>query len=63
MAEPLVSEDTDLQRLLAAVHSQPGARILYQDQIRRGGWFGFFAHEVHRIAYQLPPAGDQLPTP
>src|SRR5690349_19348802 len=54
MPEPLVSEDSDLQRLLQNVQSQPGAEILYQDRIRRGGLFGFFAREVHRVAYRLP---------
>jgi hypothetical protein len=59
MPEPLVSEDSDLQRLLETVHSQPGAEILYQDQIRRGGLFGFFTREVHRVAYRLP--SDEMP--
>lgn len=54
MPEPLVSEDADLQRLLQNVQSQPGAEILYQDSVRRGGLFGFFAREVHRVAYRLP---------
>jgi hypothetical protein len=53
MPEPLVCEDSDLQRLLDTVHSQPGAEILYQDQVRRGGLFGFFAREVHRVAYRV----------
>jgi hypothetical protein len=53
MPEPLVSEDSDLQRLLDTVHGQPGAEILYQDRVRRGGVFGFFAREVHRVAYQV----------
>ncbi|HEV2885864.1 MAG TPA: hypothetical protein VGX49_03045 [Jatrophihabitans sp.] len=46
-------EDSDLQRLLDTVHSQPGAEILYQDVVRRGGVFGFFAREIHRIAYRV----------
>ncbi len=60
MPEPLVSEDSDLQRLLDTVHSQPGAEILYQDRVRRGGVFGFFAREVHRVAYRVPadPGAD-----
>lgn len=56
MPEPLVSEDTDLNRLLDTVQCTPGARILYQDTVRRGGLFGFFAREVHRIAYDTAPA-------
>src|SRR6185437_671337 len=54
MPEPLVSEDSSLQRLMQTVQSQPGARILYQDTVRRGGVLGFFAREVHRVAYQVP---------
>ncbi|HEX8767917.1 MAG TPA: hypothetical protein VF714_06075 [Jatrophihabitans sp.] len=46
-------EDSNLQRLLDTVHSQPGAEILYQDRVRRGGVFGFFAREVHRVAYRV----------
>lgn len=60
MPEPLVCEDTSLARLMETVHRTPGARILYQDTVRRGGVLGFFAREVHRIAY-LPgdqPAGE-----
>jgi hypothetical protein len=57
MSEPLVCEDSDLQRLLDTVHSQPGAQILYQDTVRRGGLFGFFAREVHRIAYRVAEPG------
>ncbi len=53
MPEPLVSEDSDLRRLLDTVHSQPGAEILYQDTVRRGGVLGFFAREVHRVAYRI----------
>ena len=53
MPEPLVCEDSDLRRLLEKVHSQPGAEILYQDLVRRGGVFGFFAREVHRVAYRV----------
>jgi hypothetical protein len=41
--------------LLASVHSQPGAEILYQDTVRRGGVLGFFAREVHRVAYRVAP--------
>ncbi len=55
MPEPLVCEDSDLARLMETVHSQPGARILYQDTIRRGGVLGFFAREVHRVAYDVQP--------
>lgn len=54
MPEPLVCEDSDLQRLLDTVHGQPGAEILYQDRVRRGGVFGFFAREVHRVAFRVP---------
>jgi hypothetical protein len=58
MPEPLVCEDSDLQRLLDTVHSQPGAEILYQDQVRRGGVLGFFAREVHRVAYRVRDDAD-----
>lgn len=58
MPEPLVCEDSDLGRLLDTVHSQPGAEILYQDRIRRGGVFGFFAREVHRVAYRIAAEAD-----
>ena len=51
MPEPLVCEDSSLTRLLETVHKTPGARILYQDTVRRGGVLGFFAREVHRVAY------------
>ena len=57
MPEPLVSEDSDLRRLLDQVRSQPGAEILYQDVVRRGGVFGFFAREVHRVAYRIVEPG------
>src|SRR3954453_22376633 len=56
MPEPLVSEDTSLTRLLETVYQTPGAQILYQDTVRRGGVLGFFAREVHRVAYL---AGEQ----
>lgn len=58
MPEPLVCEDSDLRRLLETVHSQPGAEILYQDRVRRGGVFGFFAREVHRVAYRVAAEAD-----
>ena len=62
MPEPLVCEDSDLQRLLQTVHGQPGAEILYQDVVRRGGVFGFFAREVHRVAYRVvSEAGTTAP--
>ncbi|HJQ03140.1 MAG TPA: hypothetical protein VJ851_16205 [Jatrophihabitans sp.] len=61
MPEPLVCEDSDLDRLMRTVHSQAGARILYQDTVRRGGVLGFFAREVHRVAYQVPAAPDSQP--
>lgn len=54
MPEPLVCEDSDLERLMDTVRSHPGARVLYQDTIRRGGVLGFFAREVHRVAYDVP---------
>lgn len=66
MAEPLVCEDSNLDRLLSTVGSKPGARILYQDRVRRGGMFGFFTKEVHRVAYELtgesiePTAPEQV---
>jgi hypothetical protein len=58
MEEPLVSEDSDLTRLLAGIREQQGdsAEILYQDSVRRGGVLGFFAHEVYRVAYRVRPA-------
>ncbi|HEX8093253.1 hypothetical protein [Jatrophihabitans sp.] len=62
MPEPLVSEDSDLQRLLGTVHSEPGAEILYQDRVRRGGVFGFFAREVHRVAYRIATEADGAET-
>jgi len=57
MPDPLVCEDSDLERLLGTVHSQPGAEILYQDTVRRGGVFGFFAREIHRVAYRVAEPG------
>ncbi|HTZ44218.1 MAG TPA: hypothetical protein VMB79_10170 [Jatrophihabitans sp.] len=57
MPEPLVCEDTSLTRLMETVHSTPGARILYQDTVRRGGVLGFFAREVHRVAYLVESGG------
>ncbi len=57
MPGPLVCEGPDLERLLAQVNAQPGAQILYQDRIRRGGVGGFFAREVHRIAYRVADDG------
>jgi hypothetical protein len=51
MLEPLVCEDSSLVRLMETVHSEPGAQVLYQDTVRRGGVLGFFAREVHRVAY------------
>lgn len=56
MPEPLVCEDSDLTRLMETVQETPGAQILYQDTVRRGGLLGFFAREVHRVAYVA--AGD-----
>jgi len=61
MPEPLVCEDTSLDRLLEKVNQTPGARILYQDTVRRGGVLGFFAREVHRVAYLADPAATGLP--
>lgn len=58
MPEPLVCEDTSLARLMETVHRSPGARILYQDTVRRGGVLGFFAREVHRIAYLPAESGS-----
>ncbi|HEY2043277.1 MAG TPA: hypothetical protein VGH11_11440 [Jatrophihabitans sp.] len=59
MEEPLVCEDTDLHRLLETIQQQHGdrAEILYQDSVRRGGLFGFFAREVHRAAFWVRPDG------
>jgi len=62
MPEPLVCEDSDLQRLLETVHSQPGAEVLYQDRVRRGGVLGFFAREVHRVAFRVPTEGEDAAT-
>ncbi|HST46224.1 hypothetical protein [Jatrophihabitans sp.] len=59
-------EGADLQRLLEEVNAQPGAQILYQDRVRRGGVCGFFAREVHRIAYRVADteaATDDAATP
>jgi hypothetical protein len=55
MAEPLLSEDTDLARLISTIRAEHGdsAAIIYHDTVRRGGVLGFFAREVHRVAYQL----------
>lgn len=58
MPGPLVSEGPDLDKLLAEVNAQPGAEILYQDRVRRGGVCGFFAREVHRIAYRVADEGS-----
>lgn len=58
MPEPLVCENTSLARLMETVHRSPGARILYQDTVRRGGVLGFFAREVHRIAYLPAESGS-----
>jgi hypothetical protein len=63
MPGPLVCEGPDLQRLLEEVHGQPGAEILYQDRVRRGGMFGFFAREVHRIAYRVAEDGAPVTAP
>jgi hypothetical protein len=60
MPEPLVCEGPDLDQLLQTVHSQPGAQVLYQDTVRRGGMLGFFAREIHRIAYQVPDAAAEI---
>lgn len=57
MPGPLVSEGADLEQLLAEVNAQPGAEILYQDRVRRGGVCGFFTREVHRIAYRVAEEG------
>jgi hypothetical protein len=66
MPEPLVCEDTSLTRLMETVQKTPGARILYQDTVRRGGVLGFFAREVHRVAYiadeRPEDAADRPPT-
>jgi hypothetical protein len=59
MPEPLVCEDTSLTRLMETVNRTPGARILYQDTVRRGGVFGFFAREVHRVAYLAGGAAER----
>ena len=55
MNEPLVCEDTDLDRLLETIRTEHGdaADILYQDSVRRGGMMGFFAQEVHRVVYRV----------
>jgi hypothetical protein len=60
MDAPLVSEDTDPERLLQTINDLHGdrAEILYQDSVRRGGLFGFFAREVHRAAYRIRPHQD-----
>jgi hypothetical protein len=55
MAEPSLSEDTDLARLIERIRSEHGdaASIIYHDVVRRGGVLGFFAREVHRVAYRV----------
>src|SRR5436305_7065561 len=63
MPEPLVCEDSSLTRLLETVHKTPGARILYQDTVRRGGVFGFFAREVHRVAYLAEQSSQDVERP
>lgn len=58
MPEPFRSEDTDLTRLIARIQQEHGgaARIVYHDTVRKGGVLGFFAQEVHRVAYLV---GDE----
>jgi hypothetical protein len=63
MPEPLVCEDTSLTRLMETVNQTPGARILYQDTVRRGGVFGFFAREVHRVAYLAEQPSQDVERP
>lgn len=60
MAEPLLSEDTDLARLITNIRAEHGdaATIIYHDTVRRGGVAGFFAREVHRVAYRLAERDD-----
>jgi hypothetical protein len=64
MAEQLVSEGADLGQLMARLKDTygPGVRILGSTTIRRGGVMGFFAHEMHRVTFELPRTpsfGDQ----
>ncbi|MGX7681075.1 hypothetical protein ACSMXN_19475 [Jatrophihabitans sp. DSM 45814] len=44
-----------MNAMIAALHAEHGdaATIVYQDSVRRGGVGGFFAREVHRIAYTV----------
>ena len=66
MPEPLRSEDTDLAKLVARIHAEHGdsARIVYHDTVRRGGVLGFFAREVHRVAYLVDDTtGGQVVDP
>jgi hypothetical protein len=60
VSEPLLSEDTDLQRLVASIRAEHGdaATFMYHDSVRRGGVLGFFAREVHRVAYQVTDDPD-----
>jgi hypothetical protein len=62
MDAPLVSEDSNLDRLLETIKTEHGdeATILYQDSVRRGGVLGFFAREVHRVAYQVGSTGPMF---
>lgn len=66
MPEPLRSEDTDLAKLVARIQAEHGdnARIVYHDTVRRGGVLGFFAREVHRVAYLVDETiGGQVDDP
>jgi hypothetical protein len=61
VSEPLLSEDTDLERLVANIRAVHGdaATFMYHDSVRRGGVLGFFAREVHRVAYQVADGADE----
>ena len=64
MAEPLLLEGADLTELVAGIRAEHGeaAQILYHDCVRRGGVLGFFAHEIHRIAYRVDESATPGPT-
>ncbi|UQX87978.1 hypothetical protein M6D93_16985 [Jatrophihabitans telluris] len=59
MSEPLLSEGTDLAQIIADIRAEHGdaATIIYHDCVRRGGVGGFFAREVHRVAYRIAADG------
>lgn len=65
MGEPLLSEGPDLAALIAQIQSEHGANatIIYHDCVRRGGVGGFFAREIHRVAYRVADAPSAPASP